>query len=616
LRTPSNESELVQAAAAGDGRAFLALYDFYEQPVFTFCHRLLGSVDAAADATQDAFLEVLPGLGRLTHHEAAFGVAVLGAARTVCYERLAHGPRTDDVAPQSLAAANARLRPRQRAVLALHGLAELSYAEVAAVMDMDRDAVPGLLARARLRLRDELQGSAIAAAAMTSASCEEALPLMAATADGELPEGADGAWLAAHLASCESCGLTRRAMAEGASAYHAWSPSEAPVWLRRATLADAAEQSGADWAGALADVPSHPAPGQLALEPQGPPARRVAAVAAADAAGAGAAAASAPAAAAAAPAAPPPGGAGPDRHAMRRRRRGAASLVGTALVLLGFAALVLAEGGNLDFRAPKQLALQVPSRTPTVEVAAAPAAPATRVAASRHAGRRPAVRSHRGRRVNRSSGAILARYVPRAHRRVARRVVSAPVRRPQRIVVRKHRASRQPRAPHRRPTVHHRRPHVVQPAPAPGPAPAPAPPAPQQTASAPPPSSSPVPGVPVAVPIAPVGCSDECKDDDGDGNDQGHDNGNGQGGDGDGDSQGQQGAVPGAGAGLPGCAPAGLTCGQSPRCRPWANCHNGHGKGNGHVELGAITAPAAALLLVATLAWPRRRRRQARRGAR
>ena len=50
---------LVQEAAAGSGVSYGALYDRYAEQVFNYCLRLTGSQDDAADATQEAFVNVL-----------------------------------------------------------------------------------------------------------------------------------------------------------------------------------------------------------------------------------------------------------------------------------------------------------------------------------------------------------------------------------------------------------------------------------------------------------------------------------------------------------------------------------------------------------------------------
>jgi hypothetical protein len=129
------------------------------------------------------------------------------------------------------------LRPQQRAALALAGLERLPYSRIATVLGIAVEAVPALLARARVRLYDELHGTGLAAVATRSPDCEDVLPLLAAAADGEL-EAADAAWADPHVERCATCVRTVRAMAEAAATYAAWSPAPAPSWLRGATLAD------------------------------------------------------------------------------------------------------------------------------------------------------------------------------------------------------------------------------------------------------------------------------------------------------------------------------------------------------------------------------------------
>jgi DNA-directed RNA polymerase specialized sigma24 family protein len=218
----------VRAAAAG-GPA--ALWDAHGPRAYAFSHRVLGDAQAAADAAQDAFL-----LAWAEAEHDDFGVAVLRAARAASFERLGRGELRGTPRGR-LSGATARLRPQQRAALALAGLERLPYAGIAEVLGIAVEAVPALLARARLRLHDELHGTGLAAAAVRSPDCEDVLALLAAAADGEL-EAADAAWADPHVERCATCVRTVRAMAEAAATYAAWSPAPAPSWLRAATLAD------------------------------------------------------------------------------------------------------------------------------------------------------------------------------------------------------------------------------------------------------------------------------------------------------------------------------------------------------------------------------------------
>src|SRR6185503_3595626 len=60
------DAELARRAAGGDGAAFVRLYDHYAHDVFATALSVTGSVEAAAEATQAAFLRILrwpPALG-------------------------------------------------------------------------------------------------------------------------------------------------------------------------------------------------------------------------------------------------------------------------------------------------------------------------------------------------------------------------------------------------------------------------------------------------------------------------------------------------------------------------------------------------------------------------
>jgi DNA-directed RNA polymerase specialized sigma24 family protein len=340
VRALGDEPKLVEAAAAGDPAAAAALWDAHGPRAFAFCLRVLGSPDLAADAAQDAFLLAHAGLPRLARTGESFGVALLGAARRTSYELLARDAPVGGPGPrdEGLAAAAARLRPQQRAALALAGLEELRHAELAAVLGIGVETVPALLARARLRLHDELHGTALAAAAVRSPGCEDVVPLLAAAADGEL-DPADAARADPHVTHCPTCPRTRRAMAQAAATYADWSSAAPPSWLRGATLAEV----GAE-AQAVASVPV------VARSPSPRRARRRAAGA-----------------------------------WVTPRPHLSAALLGATLLTVAFAALLLATVGSLRQEDPLAGGARMSDGSRSVQVAAVPAASAPRPAAGRPA---------------------------------------------------------------------------------------------------------------------------------------------------------------------------------------------------------------------------------------
>ncbi len=350
----AQEARLARRAAEGDGAAFATLYDRYEGRIYNFCHRLLGSADDAADATQDAFLKVLQRLPKLEGRELNFSAYLFTAARNASYDMIgkrkratpvdeipergggagARDPGDLDLDPERTAMldsqqaeireANGRLPQRQREVLALRELEDRSYDEIAEIMGMNRNSVAQLISRARIKLRDELRGSALASVAATSIECERALPLIAARGDGQLSDDDDSAWLETHLAGCDTCRVSEQAMEEAGTSYRAWLPLVPILWLRKETIAKAAELVGSDWSH-IANSPRNDGPANGSSGGGGG--------GAADADGAEAVGAVAR----------------QSRflHALRSRRRAGLILIASAALLLGvFAAIVIGDDGQ------------------------------------------------------------------------------------------------------------------------------------------------------------------------------------------------------------------------------------------------------------------------------
>jgi hypothetical protein len=121
---------------------------------------------------------------------------------------------------RELASATAALPERHREALALRERAGLSYEQISAAIGIGAPAVPVLLARARLRLRDQLRG----VDAVSEPSCGErqrALRSLAMRQDGEPMSEVDAEWLVEHLGACDSCGRAHAAMLEASLCYRA-----------------------------------------------------------------------------------------------------------------------------------------------------------------------------------------------------------------------------------------------------------------------------------------------------------------------------------------------------------------------------------------------------------
>ena len=170
----NEEAQVAAAAAQGDGQAFARLYDAYEQRIYNFCLRIVGQKHDAEDATQETFIKVLGRLPDLQDRDLNFRAYLFTAARNASYDVISrrkktsavgdfddeakplHGERPDlDEDPERAAmlesqrlavqAANERLPERQREVLALREVEEMSYEEIAEVMGSNSNSVAQLI---------------------------------------------------------------------------------------------------------------------------------------------------------------------------------------------------------------------------------------------------------------------------------------------------------------------------------------------------------------------------------------------------------------------------------------------------------------------------------------
>lgn len=271
--TTLDDRELAKLAIAGDGDAFAMLYDRHERRVYGFCLRMLGTPDEAGDATQETFMRLLRRLPALEGRDVNFVAYALTTARNACYDAIGARRRVEPVAEEieppgtepgevgldperaallaasreDVRAANGRLPERQREVLALRELEQLSYEQIGEIVHLNDNAVAQLISRARIRLREEIRGDALESIAAVSPDCERALPLMACSQDAQRAGADEMDWLWAHMAGCETCRSRRAAMEEAGVSYRALGPIVPLAWLRHTTIARAARFVGADW---------------------------------------------------------------------------------------------------------------------------------------------------------------------------------------------------------------------------------------------------------------------------------------------------------------------------------------------------------------------------------
>jgi RNA polymerase sigma-70 factor (ECF subfamily) len=179
-----DEKALVIAAQRGDLPAFNQLVIHYQSLAYNVAYRIVGDADAAADATQDAFLKAYRALRG--YRGGSFKSWLLRIVTNTCYDALrARKRRRADsldnlaVTPehawqlvnghagpeeqtlrhelgQVIQAGIAELPPDQRTALVLADIQGLSYQEVAEAMSCSLGTVKSRLSRGRAKLRDYL----------------------------------------------------------------------------------------------------------------------------------------------------------------------------------------------------------------------------------------------------------------------------------------------------------------------------------------------------------------------------------------------------------------------------------------------------------------------------
>lgn len=179
-----DETALITSARRGDARAFNQLVLLYQSMAYNLAYRILNDPEAAADATQDAFVSAFKAIGKF--RGGSFKAWILRIVTNACYDQLRSKQRRpteslDDLAVeqdhvsymrdtaeqpdeyverlelnQAIQAGIHALPFEQRTVLVLSDIQGLSYQEIAEVMDVSLGTVKSRLSRGRAKLRDYL----------------------------------------------------------------------------------------------------------------------------------------------------------------------------------------------------------------------------------------------------------------------------------------------------------------------------------------------------------------------------------------------------------------------------------------------------------------------------
>ena len=180
---PELEKNLVIRAQAGDRHAFVELVDHYKAPVFNLIYRMTnGSMQESEDLAQDTFLRAFKGLGRFNPQRRFFPWLY-----TVCLNVIRNHMKKKNPVPVAecdMAGQSAQeytgnpevlysqrqkndmvqeallcLPEKQRAAIILRYFQELSYEDIALILDLSASGVKMRVKRGLAGLRSYLPGN-------------------------------------------------------------------------------------------------------------------------------------------------------------------------------------------------------------------------------------------------------------------------------------------------------------------------------------------------------------------------------------------------------------------------------------------------------------------------
>lgn len=176
------ESELIRAAARGDGRAFETLMSAYERKIYCLCLRMMGNAHDGEDAAQEAMIRIWQKIGQY-REAASFSTWVYRVTASACTDALrkrsreAH-PSLDALREQGFDARDDAPTPEQaaqahetreamaravsdvpegmRSVFLLRDVHGLSVEQTAKALGISKGTVKSRLSRARERIASAL----------------------------------------------------------------------------------------------------------------------------------------------------------------------------------------------------------------------------------------------------------------------------------------------------------------------------------------------------------------------------------------------------------------------------------------------------------------------------
>ena len=177
--TGLSDERLMLAFSQGSSEAFTELFQRYKQPVYGFFRRRVADPAHAEELAQETFLALLRAATRYEPRALfrtylyAIGFKILRAhRRKVAFRATFFGHRNSSADPARRDATEAglwvrraveKLEPIEREIVMLREFEQLSYAEIADLLELPVNTVRSRLFRTRTALRDLLEPSSAAA---------------------------------------------------------------------------------------------------------------------------------------------------------------------------------------------------------------------------------------------------------------------------------------------------------------------------------------------------------------------------------------------------------------------------------------------------------------------
>lgn len=256
------DEQLVTNIMNGNQSDYTVLFERYQSNIYNFAHSIVGNAEDAKDISQDAFIKVFEALPKLKE-KTKFSSYLYRTARNLAFDELkkkkrfaspdalewekdskidADPQRTLLLGEQQTEVQNiaAKLNDEYRTVLTLRELQDLSYDEIASIMEIPKNSVGVLLLRARLKFKQEFRMSQVDVDKLTK-ECKDMLPLLSAYVDNELSEE-DREKVEKHLDDCPLCRLALEEMTEASKSYRGIVPLIPPPSLKENVISKISQQ--------------------------------------------------------------------------------------------------------------------------------------------------------------------------------------------------------------------------------------------------------------------------------------------------------------------------------------------------------------------------------------